>query len=87
MLLQIFYKSTEVRIEIRDEGIGIPPIELDRICEQFYRASNAKGFSGKGLGLFNAQQIVRPNGGSLSFSSQLGEGTTVTLTLPLRPAA
>lgn len=84
ILLQLTCEPSYVEFQIRDAGIGIPPAELDRICGQFYRASNAIA-AGQGLGLFEVQQLVTAQGGSLSFRSQLGVGTTVTLTLPLQP--
>ncbi|MBW4467497.1 MAG: response regulator [Pegethrix bostrychoides GSE-TBD4-15B] len=83
LLLQLTYVPSQVLIEIRDAGIGIPTAELDRICDQFYRASNAAAIPGQGLGLFVAQQIIAPTGGNLHVSSQLGVGTTVRITLPL----
>jgi signal transduction histidine kinase len=70
---------------IADTGIGIPEVDLPHLFEEFYRASNAKeaGFQGTGLGLVIVKDLVERYGGHLSLHSRVGEGTVVTVTLPL----
>lgn len=69
---------------VRDQGIGIPATELGRIFTPFYRASNAGGrISGTGLGLAGARHIVEQHGGRIDVESIEGEGTTVSVRLPL----
>jgi two-component system phosphate regulon sensor histidine kinase PhoR len=77
-----------VRIDVRDEGLGIPPSEQPRIFEKFYRldAEMTRGVGGSGLGLYISREIVEQMGGSLSVHSTLGEGSTFTVTLP-RPGS
>ena len=71
-------------LEVRDGGIGIPPEDLPRIFERFYRASNVGDqLRGTGLGLAGARQIVEQHGGEISVSSEPGAGTTFTVRLPL----
>jgi signal transduction histidine kinase len=76
--------SDLVRLEISDEGIGIPPDELPRIFDEFYRASNARRVErdGTGLGLSMAKQVIERHGGKIEIVSTEGSGTTVTLLLP-----
>lgn len=73
------------RIAVADQGIGIPEAELANLHQRFFRASNAspKQFPGMGLGLAIVHEIVRAHGGELLVESKLGEGTTMTVTLPL----
>jgi len=75
-----------IRLEIRDEGIGIPRDELPRVFEEFYRARNAKRVErdGTGLGLSMAKQVIERHGGSISIESEEGRGTTITVVLPRR---
>ncbi len=76
--------SSTAVIEIQDSGIGIPAADLPHIFERFHRASNARGqFAGTGIGLAGAQQIVNLHGGEIIVESEEGQGTTVTLRLPL----
>ena len=77
-----------VRIEVDDEGLGMPPVEQERIFEKFYRldAAMSRGVGGSGLGLFISREIVTQMGGSLSVRSVEGVGSTFTVTLPRRPA-
>ena len=72
-------------IEIADSGIGIPPDEQSRIFEDFYRASNARRVEqdGDGLGLSLVKRVIELHCGVISFSSQLGCGTTFRIVLPL----
>lgn len=83
-------------LTVRDTGVGIPPAELPRIFEPFYRASaphpraeDARDSNhndrngGTGLGLALAQWIVHAHGGAISVRSTLGEGSVFTVTLPL----
>jgi signal transduction histidine kinase len=74
------------RIEISDNGIGVPHAELGQLFSRFYRASNAirRAIPGTGLGLVIARAIVESHGGTISLESWEGEGTRVTVTLPLR---
>jgi signal transduction histidine kinase len=73
-------------VEVRDRGIGIPPADLPRIFERFYRASNVgEKLAGTGLGLAGARQIVELHGGEIGATSELGQGTTLTIRLPLGP--
>jgi signal transduction histidine kinase len=74
------------RIEISDDGIGIPRGELGQLFSRFYRASTAtrRAIPGTGLGLVIARAIVESHGGTISLESREGEGTRVTVTLPLR---
>ncbi len=70
-----------IRISFRDDGVGIAEDDLPRIKEKFYKANNT--VRGSGIGLAVADEIVRIHGGALDVSSKLGEGTTVSITLPL----
>jgi len=72
-------------IEIVDTGIGIPEDEQGRLGTEFFRASNAQRLEevGTGLGLAVARRIVELHGGTMKITSQLDEGTTVRLLLPL----
>jgi signal transduction histidine kinase len=70
-------------LRVRDEGVGIPPEDLPRVFERFYRGRNAvEQAGGTGLGLAVARQIVEQHRGSVSIESRPGAGTLVTLRLP-----
>lgn len=69
---------------VQDEGIGIPPEDIHRIFESFYRARNAAaGTSGLGLGLAGARRIIEQHGGTLTAESRAGPGSIFTIRLPL----
>jgi two-component system, OmpR family, sensor histidine kinase VicK len=82
--LSVFCHEGLVIFEIKDRGIGIPVDELPYIFEPFYRATNVENVEGSGLGLFIAKQFVTLYGGTIAIASQVGDGTTVTVALPLR---
>jgi signal transduction histidine kinase len=69
-----------VRVRVRDTGEGIPPDELPRVFERFYRGSTAG--DGAGLGLALVKELVESMGGSVAAESTPGEGSCFTLTLP-----
>jgi PAS domain S-box-containing protein len=75
-----------VTLSVSDSGIGIPEADQPLVIRRFFRAGNAapEHFPGVGLGLAIAKDIVEAHGGALSLQSKVGNGTTVTLTLPLR---
>jgi two-component system sensor histidine kinase SenX3 len=76
-----------VKISVADQGIGIPPGDLDRIFERFYRADQARSRAtgGTGLGLAIVKHIATNHGGRVDVASTPGQGSTFTLRLPARP--
>jgi signal transduction histidine kinase len=72
-----------VRFEVRDQGIGIPIEDLPRLFGDFHRASNVGNIPGAGLGLAIVKRAVESHGGNISVSSQPGDGTCFTVTIPL----
>lgn len=72
-------------VEIRDEGRGIAPEDLENVRQKFYKGRNA--VQGSGIGLAMVDEILRAMDGELSIASQLGVGTTVTVRLPMLGAA
>lgn len=75
----------KLEIQIADRGEGIPPEELTKIFEPFYRgaAAEAEQVRGSGLGLSLVKETVEAHGGTLSVESQTGTGTAFTVRLPL----
>ncbi len=71
-------------ITVRDQGVGVPADELPRLFTRFYRASTSKGIAGTGIGLAGSRTIVEQHGGHIGIASVVGEGTTVTVSLPRR---
>ena len=74
-----------VRIEVADTGVGIPPDALPRVFDRFFRvdSSRSKNSGRTGLGLAIVQSIAVLHGGKVEISSQIGQGTRVTLHMPV----
>lgn len=72
----------KVIIIIKDDGIGIPKDDIDRIYDPYYRGSNTENYLGYGIGLPLSRNIIRMHKGQLNISSTLGQGTTVRIELP-----
>ncbi len=82
--LSVSLRHTEgnnVEVEVRDTGCGIPPENLNKVFEPFY-TSNGR-VRRTGLGLFVCKKIIEEHEGRLSLKSTVGEGTVLTVTLPL----
>ncbi len=75
--------GSRVRIDVQDRGCGIADADLAHIFEPFF-TTKAVG-EGTGLGLAITRQVVEDYGGELGVASQIGEGTQLTITLPLHP--
>jgi PAS domain S-box-containing protein len=78
-----------VRLQVNDEGLGIPRAEQERIFEKFYRADPqlARGVGGTGLGLYICRELVQRMGGAIEVASEPGKGSTFIVELPVRAAA
>jgi signal transduction histidine kinase len=70
-----------LNVEVKDNGIGIPPSEINNLFQSFYRASNSTNFEGTGLGLAIVKEFVNINNGTISVKSKLNEGTSFTIHL------
>lgn len=76
--------DTDIRISVKDTGIGIPSEEQNLIFTKRYRATNAqkRHVVGNGIGLYTSRMIVEKHDGTLTFTSTEGEGTTMVISLP-----
>jgi PAS domain S-box-containing protein len=73
-------------LRVQDYGIGIPKEEHSRLFTDFHRANNVGMIAGTGLGLVIVKRAVEAHGGFVTFESEVGVGTTFTVSLPLAPA-
>ncbi len=73
-----------LRVDVRDEGIGIPKEAIPNLFKRFQRARSAveRGIAGTGLGLYMVKEGLEANGGSIEVTSQEGKGTKFSVTLP-----
>lgn len=84
--VQLTYDTKELRVQVKDTGLGIPKGEQAKIFEKFYRASNVKKVhtEGSGLGLYITKHIVEIHGGKIWFESVESKGTAFIFTLPIK---
>ena len=76
-----------VKIAIRDNGIGIDTEDLPRMFQRYFRARTSTGIAGTGIGLNLVKQIVELHQGSIEVASERGLGSTFTVTLPMKPGS
>lgn len=76
------YEDSFVRIEVKDQGIGIPEEDQSSIFTSFYRAGNVSNIQGTGVGLSIVKEFVALHRGKISFESTPGEGSTFFIELP-----
>jgi len=72
-----------VIFSVQDSGIGIPPDDLARIFERFYKADRARTSGGTGLGLSICRHLVEAHGGKIWAESRPGEGSTFFFSIPI----
>jgi signal transduction histidine kinase len=85
LTVRLEQKGRNVELSVADTGTGIPDHELPKIFERFHRIEGARGrtFEGTGIGLALVQEIVRQHGGWVGVESELGEGTTFVVSIPM----
>jgi len=77
--------ESQVLLEVSDTGVGIPPDQQAHVFERFYQVKRGRGqrYSGVGLGLALVKEVTEAYGGQVSLRSQVGEGSTFVVSLPL----
>ena len=84
--IEVAIKTSEetVTLSVRDQGIGIPREQREKIFERFYRAvaPHQRAFPGLGMGLYIVADIVKHHGGTITVESEMGKGSTFQVTLP-----
>jgi signal transduction histidine kinase len=83
VILEAGQDQQQVKITIKDTGLGIEAKHLPCLFDRFYRVEEARSRQTGGLGLAIAQEICRLHGGKLTVNSQINQGTTFSLFLPL----
>jgi signal transduction histidine kinase len=81
--LRLFARDRDAVFIVRDEGLGIPAPDQERLFKAFHRGQNAGQVPGTGLGLSIVKRCVELHGGKITFQSEEGKGTTFTVTLPV----
>jgi signal transduction histidine kinase len=71
-------------ISVADTGDGIPPSDLERVFDRFYKGTPEKGEPGAGLGLYLVRMIAEAHEGNVAAVSKSGKGSTFTIRLPLK---
>jgi two-component system heavy metal sensor histidine kinase CusS len=79
ILISISNRGAHSEISVKDTGSGIAPGHLPRVFDRFYRADSSRSSDGSGLGLALVKSITDLHGGSATIVSEVGRGTTVTL--------
>jgi signal transduction histidine kinase len=82
IVVKLICDEYQTVVQVQDRGIGIPEVDQKRLFEAFHRGANVGTVSGTGLGLTIAKQAVELHGGTITFESSLGVGTTFTVTIP-----
>lgn len=82
--IRIRQNESNIEVEVKDTGVGIPLDQQDRIFTKFFRADNAvtQGFKGTGLGMYTAKMLLEQMNGEVRFESVFGQGTTFWVTFP-----
>jgi signal transduction histidine kinase len=85
--IEVACDEGEVRVSVRDSGLGISEADQVHLFSAFHRSSNPEALSipGTGLGLAISRRIVESHGGRIEVASVVGEGSTFTLALPRAP--
>lgn len=81
--VRLFGEDNKVIFQVQDEGIGIPTEDQKNLFKSFSRASNVGTIAGTGLGLSIVKKCVDLHGGQIAVESEVGVGTTFTVSLPL----
>ncbi len=78
-------ESGTVLVRVADTGVGIPGEELPKLFERFHRVENqqSRSFEGSGIGLALVQELVKLHHGDITVESEVGRGSSFTITLPL----
>ena len=83
--VRVWRQEEQVLLEVSDTGVGIPPHQLERVFERFYQVDRSiwQRYGGMGLGLALVKETVETYGGHVTVESQVGEGSTFTVMLPI----
>lgn len=85
--IRMWSENSEVALEVRDSGLGIPAEEQKKIFEPFYQIPNGRTKSGSGLGLYLVRHVMDGLGGRIELSSEVGRGSTFVLFFPVAEPA
>ncbi len=82
MHIELWCDGARIVLRVTDAGIGIPEKDQEHLFKSFHRAKNVGTTPGTGLGLTITHHAVDLHGGAISFESEVGVGTTFTVTIP-----
>ena len=83
IIVDAYKNDGKITVSIKDNGIGIPQEDIENIFSRFYRVKGLTStFSGSGIGLYIAAEIIRQHGGNIWAESKIGEGSVFYFTIP-----